>query len=70
MVIQLSSRANSDEVNGVGQRSVTIINTLETQDALIGGLNKLLEKACEDLTKALNRKSGSDLTPVVQQLEA
>ncbi len=69
MIIQLSSKANSDEVNGVGQRAVTIINNSGIQDVVVGGLNKLLNEACKDLTKALNKKSGSDFTPLVQQLE-
>lgn len=69
MVIHLSSKAKSDEVNGIAKRAIEIIDNSTIQDKHIGGLNKLLKEAVKDLTAALNKSSGSDLTPLVQELE-
>ena len=69
MVINLSSKAKSDEVNGIAKRAIEIIDNSNIKDVHIGGLNKLLKEAVKDLTAALNKSSGSDLTPFVQKLE-
>lgn len=69
MVTHLSSKAKSDEVNTVGKRSVEVIDKSKVEDSNVKKLLKKLKKAIDKLTSAQNKKSGSDLTPLVQEFE-
>jgi len=43
MIVQLSSRASSDEVNGVTKRAITIITNSGTPDSIIEGANATIK---------------------------
>lgn len=69
MILQLLSRANSRELNGVATSFNSVITKAAPTDAPLLKLNTTLKTDNNNLTDTMTRKLGSDLTDHVWQLE-
>ena len=69
MVIQLSSKANTVELNGVAATFTSVIVKSATTDASLLKLNGALKTNNEKLTLAIDKKLGSDKTDIIWELE-
>lgn len=70
MSLNISSRANSNELNGVAGNVISLIRKSAVNDATLGVLTTRLESDNQNLTKSLNKKTGSDLTDDLWHLES
>jgi hypothetical protein len=69
MITQLSSQANTSELNGIASNFNSIISKSETKDAALLKLNTSLKTSNADLTQAIDKKLGSDKTDHIWELE-